>query len=159
MTVIDMRIEPLVRETFAGMIGEEPDRLDGALQKISDLPDADKLHALRIASGILYVVLYRMENRRPTPEEVSAAAAAVVRVESSWLPLRQEDVETILMAHVELRDLSLLQPAETVASLLFMVTGSLISMCAPAERHWADFLDECENMLDSMYGQGPLAQS
>ncbi len=157
MTVIDMRIEPLVRETFAGVIAEEPDRLDGALEKIANLPDEDKLHALRVASGVLYVVLYRMENRKPTPEEVAEAAADVVKVERNWLTLQQEDVETILAAHVDLRDLSLLQPAEKVASLLFIVTGSLISMCSP-ENQWADFLDECENMLDGMYGHGPLAQ-
>lgn len=148
-----MRVEPLVREAFAGVIAEESDRLDRALAAIQALSEKDRLHALRVASGVLYIVLYRMENRQPTAGELADAAADIVKYERSWLQLHQRDVDTILNAHVDLRDLSALNPAEKAASLLFIVTGSLISMCAPREQHWAHFLDQCESMLDAMYGQ------
>ena len=158
MTIIDMRVEPLIRETFAGVIAEDQERLDRAYGELTKLPEEDLIHALRVTTGILYVVLYRMEKRKPTSAEIEQAATELVEAES-WVPLRREDVVEILDASANLKDLSLLQPAEKVASLLFLVTGAMIAGCAPAENSWTDYLDDCENMLDSMYGQGPLAQN
>ena len=140
------------------VIAEERERLDRALAAISALDEEQLLHALRVSSGVLYVVLHRMENRKPTQEELAETASEVAAAEA-WIPLDQGDVLTILDAHVDVKDLGQLRPAEKAASLLFVVTGALVGGCAPTDRRWEDYLDECENMLDSMYGQGPLAQS
>lgn len=153
---MDMRIEPSVREAFAAVIAEDSDRLDRALQALAALDEDDLMSALRLASGVLYVILYRLQNRKPTGKELEQVATELMDA-ASWLPLRHDDVVTLFTAHVDGHDLSSLKPAAKAAGLLFMVTGGLVGGCAPTGQRWEDFLDECENLLDGRSARGDSA--
>ncbi len=145
---IDDRVEPLVREAIAAVVGQDPDRFQRAIHAFPD--DDTMTKGVQLACGLTLFVLDDLyEGRRPTGEEVQSLAADVATGEE-WTDITRDEVSTFFDAAYDRVRIDTVLPLERVVILSYVVAASLLSSYHEDDEEWWEYLDRAEAAIEAM---------
>lgn len=144
---IDNRVEPLVREALAAIVGKDPDRLERA---VTAFPDDDAMtKGVQLAcSLILYTLQDLYEGRRPTADEIRELANDTLQGED-WTDVSAQEVVDFVTAVFDRRRIDSALPLDRAALLAYVIAANLVSSYHEDNEEWWDYLDRAEAAIEA----------
>jgi len=147
MTAIDLRVEPLVREALAAVIGQDHERLQRALFAFQG--DDAMTHGVRLATAAALFVLHDLhEGDRPTGDELAEIAGDIASAEE-WIDVTAAEIAEYLQATCAGGSPDRVLPMERVILLAFVTAANLLASYRSDDEHWWDFLDRAEAAIEA----------
>lgn len=145
---IDSRVEPLVREALAAVVGKDPDRLQRA---IVAFPDDDAMtKGVHLACAlVLYGLDDLFEGRKPTDEQIRDLASDVVKSEA-WTDISADEVVGFFTAIYSRVRVDSVLPLDRVVVLAYVIAANFVSSYHEDNEVWWDYLDRVEAMIEAM---------
>jgi predicted nucleic acid-binding protein len=147
---IEKGVEPAVRAAFAGAVAGDSDRLDRAIEAITERGDDFTHNSISLALTIAFTALYTTnEGQRPNDEALEETAEILAEdAAGTWASdVTEDDALEFLTALADKRE-STLDPAD-FAVLAFGAGGWLLAASTPEDGEWTDLLDTILEQLEA----------
>lgn len=147
MTVIDFRVEPLVREALGAVIGQDAERLQRAIAAFRH--DDAMIHGVRLAAATsLYVLDDLHDGKRPTEGDLVEIADDVATAEG-WTDVTAAEVRGYLQAAYAGSRVDEVLPMDRVIILALVTAANLVSSYHRDDEDWWDLLDRAEAAIEA----------